>query len=277
MIDAGPTAHVVTHPRCSATVLDQGALVLQWTPTGSDPVVFAAPGLRVPPGAAPHAGIPVCWPWFGPGRSGDLSPQHGIVRGARWELVDRDDTDDGVTLHHRITSDDVSSRHFPHRFVLDLRTRLGSTLELELTTTNTDGGPFDLEEALHAYLAVGDVRQVRLDGLDGAEYHDKTTGRDERQEGLLEPAGHIDRVYRSDGPVTVVDPVLGRRLRVTTDGAANRVVWNTWAETAHELDDVGDAWPSFVCVEGANALQDAVTVGVGESRTLRYRVEVLDL
>ena len=277
MIDAGPTAHVVTHPRCTATVLDQGALVLQWTPTGSAPVVFAPPALTVREGTAPHAGIPVCWPWFGPGRSGDLSPSHGIVRGARWELVERTDTDECVTVHHRVTSDAVRSAHFPHPFAVDLRSRLGSTLELELTTTNVDVEPFDLEEALHAYLAVGDVRQVRLDGLDGAEYHDKTTGRDERQEGPLVPTGHTDRVYRCEGPVTVVDPVLGRRLRVSTEGAANRVVWNPWEETARQFDDVGDSWTSFVCVEGANALKDAVTVGAGASRTLRYRVEVLDL
>ncbi|HET7763270.1 MAG TPA: D-hexose-6-phosphate mutarotase, partial [Phycicoccus sp.] len=86
--------------------------------------------------------------------------------------------------------------------------------------------------------------------------------------------GETDRVYRSDHPVTVVDHLLDRRLRVTTEGAANRVVWNPWAEKAAKLDDVRDEWTKFVCVEGGNVLDDAITVAPGRSRSLTYRVEV---
>ncbi len=204
-----------------------------------------------------------------------MSPSHGIVRTADWELVERAEDADGVGIHLSVTSERVTSPHFPHAYVLDLRVHLGASLELELTTTNTGPEPFDLEEALHAYLAVGDVRRVRLDGLDGASYHDKTTGRDEVQEGGLVLTGETDRVYRGDGPVTVVDPVLDRRLRVSTTGAADRVVWNPWDEQARALRDVGDAWPGFVCVEGGNVLDDAVTVAPGDSRTMTYGVEVL--
>ena len=52
-------------------------------------------------------------------------------------------------------------------------------------------------------------------------------------------------------------------------------MWNPWEELAHTLDDVGDAWPGFVCVEGGNVLADAVSVEPGGSRTMTYRVEVL--
>jgi glucose-6-phosphate 1-epimerase len=269
------TRHTVDHATCTGEVLDQGALVLAWAPRGSEPVVFARPGTPVVPGRSPHAGIPVCWPWFGPGRGPDPLPSHGIVRAADWQLVDRQDTPDGVSLHHRISSDTATSPHFPHPYVLDLRTRMGAMLELELTSTNTGDRDVEIEEALHAYLHVGDVRETRLRGLAGAPFHDKTTGRDERQEGDLTFAGETDRVYVSATPVTVVDPVLGRRLRVSTEGAANRVVWNPWADEAAKLDDVGDAWPSFVCVEGGNVLDHAVTVAPGASRVMTYRVEVL--
>ncbi len=268
----GPT--VVRNDTCAGQVLDQGALVLGWAPAGSEPVLFSAPGLRVRPGEAPHAGIPVCWPWFGPGRHSGMTPAHGFVRAADWELVERVDGPDAVTLHHRITSATATSPHFPHRYALDLRTHLGAALELELTTTNSGAEPFDLEQALHAYLRVGDVRRVRLEGLDGAGYLDKTTGREERQHGAVVLAGETDRVYRSDAPVTVHDPVLGRRLRVSTEGAADRVVWNPWQQKGTALQDVGDAWSSFVCVEGGNVLADAVEVAPGGSRSMVYRLEV---
>ena len=68
---------------------------------------------------------------------------------------------------------------------------------------------------------------------------------------------------------------IDESLRVTTEGAANRVVWNPWVEEAAKLDDVRDEWTSFVCVEGGNVLGNAVTVAPGESRSMTYRVEVL--
>ena len=275
MSDAPPVPHVIEHRTCTGELLDHGALVLGWAPTGADPVIWQAPGARVRRGTPPHAGVPVCWPWFGPGRSPGMSPSHGMVRTVDWELVDRTEDDDGVVLHQRVTSDGATSRHFPHPYVLDLRTRFGAALELELTTTNTGTQPFEIEEALHAYLRVGDVRRIRLEGLGGARYHDKTSGRDERQSGDATVVGETDRVYRTDAPVTVVDPVLGRRLRVTTTGAADRVVWNPWDALGRSLDDVGNAWDTFVCVEGGNVLDDAVTVEPGASRSMTYRLEVL--
>ena len=89
--------------------------------------------------------------------------------------------------------------------------------------------------------------------------------------------GETDRVYRTEGPVVVVDPLLGRRLRVETEGAADRIVWNPWADEAAGIRDIGDRWTGFVCVEGANALADAVTVEPGASHTLTYRLTVEDL
>ena len=41
--------------------------------------------------------------------------------------------------------------------------------------------------------------------------------------------------------------------------------------------DIGDEdWTGFVCIEGANAFENAVTVPPGESHTLTYRLEVED-
>ncbi|MGL4743301.1 MAG: D-hexose-6-phosphate mutarotase [Dermatophilaceae bacterium] len=269
------SSHVVMGAWGSGEVLDQGALVLRWTPAGTAPVLFAADGLRVVPGAAPHAGVPVCWPWFGAGRQPGTTPAHGFVRGHPWRLVSRDDGPDAAALVHEISSDEATSPHWPHGYRLSLRTTLGRTLELALTTTNTGAAQIDLEEALHPYLVVGDVRQVRIEGLDGAPYLDKVTRTERCQRGPVTVAGETDGVFRSAGPVTVVDPVLGRRLMVTTGGARNVVVWNPGPEKAADIGDIlpGD-WKRFVCVEAANALGDAAVVAPGESHTLTYRLAV---
>ena len=64
--------------------------------------------------------------------------------------------------------------------------------------------------------------------------------------------------------MTVHDPVLGRRLVVTTEGASNIVVWNPWAAKAAEVADIGDGdWLRFVCVEGANVFENAVALDPG--------------
>lgn len=270
-------ARTVEHEACSARVLDEGALVLRWAPTGTAPVLFAHPYVPVRAGTPPHAGIPVCWPWFGAGRDGGMAPSHGFARSATWAFLGQESDGDAAVLSHRLTADDATDPAWPHPYRLDLVARFGASLELALSTTNTGDEPFVVEEALHAYLAVGDVRRVSLGGLDGAAFHDKVTGGDRTQEGDLVLTGETDRVYRSTADVVLTDPVLGRRLTVSTEGAANRVVWNPWAEKGPVIADIGDQWPRFVCVEAANVLGDVVTVGPGETRSMTYRLTVEDL
>ncbi|MGL5927542.1 MAG: D-hexose-6-phosphate mutarotase [Dermatophilaceae bacterium] len=275
MSAGAPSSHVVDGHWGRGEVLDQGALVLRWAPAGAEPVLFAADGLQVALGKSPHAGVPVCWPWFGPGRRPGMAPLHGFVRGAPWQLVSRDEGPDAAVLEYEITSEEATSTSWPHPYRLSLRATLGATLELALTTTNTGGSQFDLEEALHPYLVVGDVREVRVEGLDDVSYFDKVTQTERHQQGPVVFTGETDGVFRSAGPVVVVDPVLGRRLVITTEGARNVVVWNPAQEKAAEIADIArEDWSRFVCVEAANAFENAVVVAPGESHTLAYHLAV---
>ena len=87
--------------------------------------------------------------------------------------------------------------------------------------------------------------------------------------------GETDAVFRTSDPVTLHDPVLGRRLVVTTQGASNLVVWTPWEAKAAAIDDLpDDDWTRFVCIEGANALENAVPLEPGESHTTTYRLAV---
>ena len=68
-----------------------------------------------------------------------------------------------------------ASPHWPYRYAVQLRSSFGAQLEVSLTTTNLAEEPFDYEEALHAYLVVGDIRSARVSGLDGKPFYDKVT------------------------------------------------------------------------------------------------------
>ena len=98
------------------------------------------------------------------------------------------------------------------------------------------------------------------------------------QSGPLRLTGPTDRVHLYDGPVTVDDPGFGRRLRLTTEGSADVVVWNPWEDAAAGMADMGPGeWTGMVCVEAANVFADALTLLPGEHRTITQRIEVLPL
>ncbi|MFL6170438.1 MAG: D-hexose-6-phosphate mutarotase [Ornithinibacter sp.] len=273
-----PLPRTVENSACTGEVFDQGAQVTRWAPAGSDPVLYVSSALRLEEGRAIRAGVPVCWPWFGPGRLAGMQPAHGFARTSTWDLVEVADRDDETTVVHRLTSDEATSAHWPHPYCAEVRTRFGRALEVSLSVTNTGDEAVDYEDALHAYLVVGDVHRVRVEGLDGASLLDKVTGTQRVQQGDLTFAGETDAVYRASGPVTLHDPALRRRLLVTTEGASNLVVWNPWAAKAAEAADIGDDdWERFVCIEGANTFENAVVLQPGESHTTTYRVEVQPL
>jgi glucose-6-phosphate 1-epimerase len=81
----------------------------------------------------------------------------------------------------------------------------------------------------------------------------------------------IDRVYVDTRATCVVeDPGWRRRLVVAKDGSRSTVVWNPWSEKGGRIADLGDdEWARMLCVETANALDDAVTLPAGARHTLR--------
>ena len=138
--------------------------------------------------------------------------------------------------------------------------------------------PLRCELALHTYLAVDDVRQVRVHGLEGARYLDKTQAFRESQEGAgpVRLGRETDRVYPGHtGTVVVEDPGRPRRLRVDKSGSATTVLWNPGAARAARLPDLGrEEWPRFVCVETACVGQDAVALPAGGRHTMEAVVSV---
>src|SRR5699024_1359021 len=75
-----------------------GAHVTAWTPAGSEPVLWVSGASAFAEGQPIRGGVPICFPWFGPGREPGLEPAHGFARLARWRLAEATDDDGTVTV-----------------------------------------------------------------------------------------------------------------------------------------------------------------------------------
>lgn len=261
---------VITH--------DQGAHLTEWR-LGDTPVIWVSSESEYAEGQPIRGGVPVCWPWFGPGRSGDLSPAHGFARIAPWRLVQEDSDGSALRLAWELTSADVQglpgSEHFTHEFTARLDVTVEQAASVALTVRNEGAEPFDYEVALHTYLHVGDIRQVEIVGLDGCDYFDKVLGTDATQQGPVVFEGETDRVYASPATVQVHDPVLRRTMVIEKSGSPNTVVWNPWTDKARAMSDFADdEWQQMVCVEAATVGGHAVVLDPGQEHTLSTTVRV---
>lgn len=261
---------------CTGSVIDHGAHVMGWQPRDGWPVIFTSAAAVYAEDTAIRGGVPVCFPWFGPGREPGAPYGHGFARTTTWRQVGNEVTDDARTVTYRLSSDDATDDYWPHRYWAILAARFGAELTVSLTVTNLDTRPFTYEAALHTYLSVADIREVRVEGLDGVAYVDKAAdGAVRRQAGAVTFAGLTDRVYASAGPVAVVDAAGGREVRVSTSGAEQLVVWNPGKDKAAEIPDLAAGeWERFVCVEAGCVLDRAVRLEPEQSHTLTTTIGV---
>jgi len=232
---------------CRGAVSTYGAHVLSFVPQGGREVLMVSAASEWREGAPIRGGVPVCWPWFG----GVGTPAHGIARRQYWNLVSATAEPDGsetVTMELEVAD--------PHPLRAVFTVRFGAGLTMALETANRGGTDFTLSQALHTYLAVGDIRRASLAGLEDAAYVDTVGGRNTLvagAPGALVFDGETDRVYQSTADVVVSDPVLGRTLHVSKRGSDETVVWNPWVDKARRMPDFGDdEYPSMLCVEAAN-------------------------
>lgn len=269
----------VDAPGGTARIHRQGAQVMDWRPTGGAPVLWASREAVYRPGVAIRGGVPVCLPWFA-ARADGVGPAHGIARTRDWVLTEIGEADDAVNLALELRYDGTGEPAWPYPLRARLGVSVGSRLGLGLEVLNTGEQAFAVQAALHTYLAVGDVRAVRVRGLEGSGYVDKVAG------GVRRPAsgaelritGEVDRVYDQPGTVTVADPSVGRTIVVESRHSTHAVIWNPWRERAAALADMADdEWGSMLCVETAVGLAGELTLEPGESLTMDAGIAVRPL
>jgi D-hexose-6-phosphate mutarotase len=223
--------------------------------------------------------VPICFPWFGAKAGSPEAPAHGFARILTWAVSTITREMDGrLRAVLELTPEAAARGGFPRELSLSLAVTAGLTLRLELTARNIDSAPATFEEALHSYFAVSDIRQIRIRGLEGVAYVDKTAAM-ARKPGESDPiaiAAETDRVYLgTKGTVTIEDTGWKRRIIVSKTGSATTVVWNPWIAKAKAMPDFGDdEWPGMVCVETANAMDDAITLAPGATHVMTATVEV---
>lgn len=279
----------------SADVCLQGGHVFSWNLKGQfEPVLWLSRDAKFAAGKSIRGGIPVCWPWFGPYEAPTLStvaapqlsaaamPAHGFARTATWDIADSGVTDDGaVWLTLALPQTAMPAAMWAHATALRLTVRLGATLQVSLSTSNTGAQPFVLGEALHTYFNISDIAKVSVGGLHGVAFWD-TVGQVEKktQNGPIAFSRETDRVYVNSPHACVIEDLgYARRIHIQKSGSLSTVVWNPWTAKAERMGDLGqpDGWRQMLCVESANAWDNRLTLAPGETHTLtvEYAVETL--
>jgi glucose-6-phosphate 1-epimerase len=270
---------VIATPLAEANIYLQGAHIAHWTPKGQRPVLFTSSRSLFAPGKAIRGGVPIIFPWFGARGHGLPGPAHGFARSMDFEVESTAMRDDGsVEIVMGLVPNKETSLHGYPRFRLAFKVAVGTTLEMELTTYNNDGLPMEYEEALHTYLSIGDINKTTVTGLDGTMFIDKTDGFTRKQESResIRVDKETDSLYLNTTAACVVhDAAWGRAITVEKTNSSSTVVWNPWIEKTRAMKDMApEDWREMICVESANAADNAITLGPGESRAMATTIRV---
>lgn len=259
---AGVPVAKITTPHASARIAVQGAQVLEWQPTGQQPVLWVSRAALYQPGKGVRGGVPVCWPWFGAGEAG--KPAHGFVRTRMWEVRETGQgMGDSVFIRFGIRDDESTRVLWDHVFDLELIVTVGAALKMELVTRNTGVSAFQISEGLHTYFRVGNIGRTQVLGLENTDYLDKV--RDfmrDTQIGAIGFEGETDRIYVDTLSDCIIDDAdLNRKIRIAKSGSTSTVVWNPWIEKEKTFADMdAGEYRQMLCVETVNTGNSPVTV-----------------
>ena len=257
----------------------QGAHLVDWTPRAQRPVFFLSAKTAFELRRAIRGGVPICFPWFGPHPTDPAAPAHGPARLHDWSLAQVERLTDGsLALDFDFPSAAFAAARLPAGLRVQYRVAIGTTLSLMLEVANESPEVFTFEEALHPYFALGDIGQISVSGTEGATYADKTDGMRWKRQSTeaLGISRETDRVYLDTVSTCCIDDrQWQRRIVVEKAGSATTVIWNPWRERAAAIADLGpEQWRSFVCIEPANAMDNAITLQPGERHRLQTRIRV---
>ncbi|HEX6496827.1 MAG TPA: D-hexose-6-phosphate mutarotase [Acidobacteriaceae bacterium] len=264
----GLTRAKIATEAATAEIYLQGAHVTQWKPAGAEhPVLFLSGKSHFASGKAIRGGVPLVFPWFAERKGGLPGGMHGFARTLPWEVVAAERRAEGVALSFKLLPNQTTRDLGFDHFVLVYEVVVGEELSLALEVENVGDSPLLFEEALHAYYSVSDVRQIEVSGVGDTDYLDRADNAKPKHlaAGAIHFAGETDQLHlNTQAAVTISDPEWRRRIVIEKRGSHSTVVWNPWQAKASAIADLGgDAWPHFVCVEPANAAENAVTLAPG--------------
>jgi len=268
---------VIKTSQADAEIYLHGAHVTRFQPRGQKPVLFMSGKSWFEPGKPIRGGVPICFPWFGAGKDG--RPAHGFARLSEWDVTGAEQTSDGaVEINFQFLFDAATHKDWDGDVEVNFRVRIGTALGMDLRVRNTSSQSMQIEEALHTYLAVSDVRQVGIAGLAGTTYSDRVGTPHTEIEGAapIRIIAETDRIYLNTQATCIVDdPGWQRRLVVEKTGSDTTVLWNPWIAKAKAMPDFGDdEWPAMLCIETCNVREHAVTLAPGQTHAMTATVRV---
>ena len=270
----------IDHPLATATISLQGGQVLQWQPKSqAEPVLWSTESMHWKKGRAIRAGIPICWPWFGAHPVDSTAPAHGYARIFPWDVISVSTSHSGpveICMGMSIASRSTATQVV--QSTLTVRISIGDTLSLSLTTNNASNQSLVITEALHTYFKVSDIRDIEILGLNEHEYIDLIDQNARKtQTGAVRFTNETGRVFiNTVSDCLLKDSGYDRTIRIEKTGSQSTVVWNPWQDTASKMNDLGpEQWQKMVCIETANALDNAQIIEAGAQHTLsvRYSIE----
>ena len=251
-----PSVELLGPDGAQARILLQGAQILSWMPVDAGEQLYLSPASVLAAGSPVRGGVPVVFPQFA--KLGPLA-QHGFARTRPWHL---DQANSDASTAVLSLSDDADTRGlWPHQFTLGLRIHVsGRELHLELSCLNTGTTSFDFTGALHTYLALTDIDQAKVLGLEGLPYIDAVDQQEKKQsEALLATKAQLNRVYRQCQPDLLLLEQQGAALRqiaIRQRGFSDVVVWNPGETMCATLPDMApQGYRNMLCIEAAQLSQ----------------------
>ena len=272
----GLTKLIITNDAAEAEIYLHGAHLTHYKKMGDTPLIFDAKESSITPPKSVHAGVPICWPWFGSHRIDPTLPQHGFARDMLWELKSSHAPNSATTIVTlMLTSSSVTQKFFPYDFTLEIAFEISQELTISLTTTNLAKTSFSITQALHTYFAVSDITEITIHGVEKIPFIDYTDDKREKVEkSALTINQEINRVYiPTQHTCFIEDKGLKRRIVIEKNGSDSTTIWNPWKDNQyHDLPD--DKYRKFVCIETTNALEDTRTLVPNASHTIRQCISL---
>jgi glucose-6-phosphate 1-epimerase len=262
-----------------------GGHVTSWKNEKGEELIFLSSKAIFKPPKAIRGGIPVCFPQFG--GFGALE-QHGFARNRVWQvdlnppppppLGSNGPNKPYVDLVLRPGEEEL--KIWPHQFELYQRIMLGFNGELTsiIRVRNVDTKPFTFTFALHTYLSVTDISEVRIEGLETLDYLDNLQDKERftEQGDAITFDSEVDRIYLgTPTKIAIIDHEKKRTFVLKKEGLPDAVVWNPWEKKAKSMADFGDdEYKHMLCVEAA-AVEKAITLKPGEEWKARQEISVV--
>lgn len=274
----------LTNQHGQVTLTTHGATVLSYIPTGGEDVLWVS-DTAIYDGSKPvRGGIPVCWPWFGAYDANKMGAHptdtnkkaHGFARYELWDVENITHQEDSTQIVLSLQANTATKTVWPYDFKVSLVVTLGQQLTIDLIGENHSHQAWWLTEALHTYFKVAQAPGLVIEGLEGKTYFDKNQDFAEfKQTETLKIQPPIDCVYVDHHePVEIKDQ--HRNIIIEKQNSASTIVWNPGAEGVKAFADMpADQYPSMICVEAGNALQNGYWLKPAQTHTMSMKLSTI--